>query len=188
METTAKTGNLNLPNILSLIRIAASPVLIFLLISPSRSISLICAALFVAVSITDWLDGYLARKMNAVTTLGKFLDPLADKLLIVSALIMLVSSGRVEAWMVALMVGREIAVTGLRSIAVEAGVVIAASPLGKAKTVAQIVAIVPLLIHYEYYSIPFQTIGNGLFWIAFILTIASGMDYFYKFFTVHKDD
>jgi CDP-diacylglycerol--glycerol-3-phosphate 3-phosphatidyltransferase len=132
--------------------------------------------------MTDWLDGYLARKNNEVTTLGKFLDPLADKLLIVTALIMLISLDRAQAWIVALIVGREIAVTGLRSIAMAEGLVLQASPMGKTKTVAQICAIVPLLIHYRFYGVDFQKIGTVLLWVALILTLWSGVDYVRKFF------
>ena len=188
MESSAKTGNFNIPNTLSLIRIAVSPLLVFLLLSPGRSVSIISAILFVLVCLTDWLDGYIARRMNTVTTLGKFLDPLADKLLIITALIMLIPLGRVGAWMVALMVGREIAVTGLRAIAVETGVVIDASPLGKLKTVSQIVAIVPLLVHYRLWGIDFQLIGGALIWVAFVFTLWSGFDYFWKFFSSRDAD
>ena len=177
-----KNSNWNIPNALSLVRIGVSPVLVLLLLSPGRGLSLFCAILFALVCITDWLDGYLARRMNTVTTLGKFLDPLADKLLIITALIMMIPLDRVPAWMVALIVGREIAVTGLRAIAVDEGVVIDASSLGKFKTVAQIAAIIPLLLHYTFYGINFHYLGILIFWLAFGLTLYSGFDYFFKFF------
>jgi CDP-diacylglycerol--glycerol-3-phosphate 3-phosphatidyltransferase len=174
---------LNIPNTISLVRIAATPVLVLMLLSPpGRSLSIVAAVLFALVCLTDWLDGFIARRWKMVTTLGKFLDPLADKLLIVTTLIMLIQLGRAPAWVVALMVGREIAVTGLRSIAVDSGVVIAASPLGKMKTVSQIFALIPLILHYSFYGINFHSIGVVLLYISLALTLWSGYDYFMKFF------
>ncbi len=172
----------NLPNILSLVRIGASPLLIVLLVSPGRTLSMVAALVFLVVCATDWLDGYLARRRGSVTSLGKFLDPLADKLLIVTALIMLISLERVPAWMVALIVAREIAVTGLRTMALRAGIVISASRLGKLKTISQIAAITALLLHHELWGIDFQLLGEWLIWIALIITLWSGVDYFIGFF------
>lgn len=174
----------NTPNKLSIIRIAVSPLLVLLLLDPGKGLSVLCAVLFSLVSMTDWLDGYLARKHNEVTTLGKFLDPLADKLLVVTALIMLISLGRAPAWMVAFIVGREIAITGLRTIARDEGLILQASPIGKTKTVAQILAIIPLLVHYPFYGVDFQRIGMVVLWIAMILTLWSGVDYVRKFLSV----
>ncbi len=173
---------LNLPNSISLIRIGAAPVLVLMLISPGKGMSLAAAAFFTLVCLTDWLDGYFARKRGLVTSLGKFLDPLADKLLITTAFIMLIPLGRVPAWVVALMIGREMAVTGLRAVAADAGVVIAASRLGKWKTVVQIVSIVPLMIHYPYFGLDFHLVGSVLLVAAFLLTMWSGLDYFIAFF------
>ncbi|MBW7956695.1 MAG: CDP-diacylglycerol--glycerol-3-phosphate 3-phosphatidyltransferase [Deltaproteobacteria bacterium] len=173
---------LNLPNSISLVRIGAAPVLVIMLLSPGRGMSLAAAVFFALVCLTDWLDGYLARKRGIITSLGKFLDPLADKLLITTAFIMLIPLGRVPAWVVALMIGREMAVTGLRAVAADSGVVIAASRLGKWKTMAQIVALVPLIIHYPYFGLDFHLVGSGLLVIAFILTMWSGIDYFMAFF------
>lgn len=177
-----QAGALNLPNCISLIRIGMTPVLVVMLLSPERGMSLFSAIIFVIVCATDWLDGYLARRMGIITTLGKFLDPLADKLLITAAFIMLIPLGRVPAWMVALIIGREIAVTGLRAIAVDNGTVIAASRLGKLKTVSQIVCLVPLIVHYPWYGIDFHFIGTALLIAAFIFTMWSGVDYFIGFF------
>ncbi len=171
----------NTPNKLSIIRVVVSPLLVLLLLNPGEKLSVFCAVLFTLVSMTDWLDGYLARKHNEVTTLGKFLDPLADKLLVVTALIMLISIGRAPAWMVALIVGREIAITGLRTIARDEGLILQASPIGKSKTVAQILAIIPMLIHYPFYGVDFQRIGMVVLWFALILTLVSGADYVRKF-------
>lgn len=179
---TERQEGLNLPNSISLIRVGAAPVLVIMLLSPGKGMSLFAAAFFALVCLTDWLDGYLARKRGVVTSLGKFLDPLADKLLVTTVFIMLIPLGRVPAWVVALMIGREMAVTGLRAVAADSGVVIAASRLGKWKTMAQIIALVPLIIHHEYFGIDFQLAGYGLLVIAFMLTMWSGLDYFLAFF------
>ncbi|MEK6725234.1 MAG: CDP-diacylglycerol--glycerol-3-phosphate 3-phosphatidyltransferase [Deltaproteobacteria bacterium] len=174
----------NIPNLLTFFRIALIPVLVFLLLSSSELLSILSVLVFSIASITDWLDGYLARKMNIVTNLGKFLDPIADKLLIAAALVMLVGLGRVPAWMVVVIIGREIAVTGLRSIASSEGIIIAASDLGKGKMIIQISALIGLLLHYQYMGIDFHAVGMMLLWIALALTTWSGFDYFNKFIKV----
>lgn len=176
-----KSNAWNLPNAISVVRILAAPILILLLLSPDEKTSIIAAALFVVASLTDWLDGYLARRMAVETPFGKFLDPLADKLLIVTCLIMLIPLGRVPAWMAALIIGREIAVTGLRAMVSVEGVVIAAGILGKYKTVFQIVAVTGLLIHYKFLGVDFQAIGMVFLWIALIFTVWSGVGYFLRF-------
>lgn len=174
---------LNLPNSISLIRVIASPVLIILLLNPGRTLSVVSTVIFLIVCLTDWLDGYIARKRGDVTALGKFLDPLADKLLITTVFIMLIPLGRVPAWVVVLIIGREMAVTGLRAVASNMGVVISASILGKSKTVLQIICLVPLLLHHDFYGIPFHRVGMLLLALAFIMTMWSGADYFIKFFS-----
>ncbi len=146
-----------------------------------KLLSGIAGLIFIIVSLTDMLDGYLARLRGSVTTLGRLLDPLADKLLITTALIMLIPLGRVPAWMVVLIVGRELAITGLRGMASSEGIVIPASKLGKSKTIYQLVAASALLIHYEYYKINFHQIGMVFLWIALFLTLWSGIDYFWKY-------
>ncbi len=171
----------NIPNILSLFRIAVSPVLILLLLSPGKFLSIFSAVLFWIASLTDLLDGYIARKYNASSSLGKFLDPLADKLLVSTSLIMLVSLGRAPAWMVALIIGREIAVTGLRTMAISDGIVIESSKFGKYKTVSQVSAIIGLLLHYSFWSIDFQVVGMVLLWIALVMTLWSGAEYLQGF-------
>ena len=171
----------NLPNAVSILRILTVPVLILLLLSPDKEISIIAAVIFAAASMTDWLDGYLARRMAVETIFGKFLDPLADKLLIVTCLVMLISLGRAPAWMVALITGREIAVTGLRAMASVEGVVIAAGRLGKYKTVFQIASVAALIVHYKFLGIDFHIAGMVLLWIALVFTIWSGVDYFVRF-------
>lgn len=171
----------NLPNIISLIRVAFVPVFILLLLGTGRAFSIITAVLFAMVSLTDWLDGYLARRMGVVTNLGKFLDPLADKLLLTTILVMLIPLGRVPAWIAALIIGREVAVTGLRAVAASDGIVISASKAGKYKTAFQIAAILALVIHYPFWGINFHTIGALLLWVALALTILSGVQYFINF-------
>ncbi len=185
---------MNLPNILTLARIAAVPIVVILLLFESKETSFWAALVFSLAAITDWLDGYLARKWEVVTVLGKFLDPLADKLIVMAALIMLIPLDRVPAWAVFVILAREMLVTGLRSIASSEGIVIAASDLGKYKTIFQMVAIVGLLLHYRYYWFfgvelnflypSFHNAGIFFFYVSLLLTIWSGADYLFKFFKV----
>lgn len=189
-----RTGPLNLPNLLTLGRIACIPLLVVLLLFEGRSSSFFAALIFSLAAITDWLDGYLARKWEVVTVLGKFLDPLADKLIVMAALIMLIPHGRVPAWAVFVLLAREMVITGLRSIASSEGIVIAASNLGKYKTILQMVAIIALLLHYDYYwffgvrhewlHVSMQHVGLLYFYIALVMTLWSGLDYLVKFFRV----
>jgi len=181
----------NVPNILTLLRIASIPVIAAILLSPSRSAGFWAAAIFAVASITDWLDGYLARRMGIVTVFGKFLDPIADKLIVMSVLIMILPYGRAPAWMVLIILGREIIITGLRGLASTEGVVIPASNLGKFKTIFQIVAILGLLLHYDYHwffgmdirylFVNMHNVGIFYLWIATIITVWSGIDYLVKF-------
>lgn len=186
MEVMAKEQNpttiWNIPNLLSFFRIAAIPFVVIFLLFPAPLPSFLAALFFSIASLTDLLDGYIARHQKSETSVGKLLDPLADKLLINSALIMLISLGRVPAWMVVLLVGREIAVTGLRGIAAAQGVVIAASNWGKAKTIFETIAIIGLMLHYKYLGINFHLIGMLLLWVALGISLWSGIDYFYKFY------
>ncbi len=145
------------------------------------------AIIFILASTTDWIDGHLARKNNLVTNLGKFLDPLADKLLVSAALITLVELQLAPSWMVIVIISREFAVTGLRLVAAGEGQVMAAGKLGKLKTVFQIIAISALLLHnvpFEKYNIP---LGDIALWIAVVLTIISGWEYFAKNMHVFKN-
>uniref|UniRef100_C6DZ78 CDP-diacylglycerol--glycerol-3-phosphate 3-phosphatidyltransferase n=1 Tax=Geobacter sp. (strain M21) TaxID=443144 RepID=C6DZ78_GEOSM len=185
---------MNIPNIITMMRIAAIPILCVLLLSPEREPSFWAAALFAAASVTDWLDGYLARRMGIVTVFGKFLDPIADKLIVMAALIMILPFDRVPAWMVLVILGREMIITGLRGIASTEGIVIPASNLGKFKTIFQLVAIIGLLLHYDYrwfFSIDhpllvvnMHNVGMFYLWIATVITIWSGVDYLNKFVKV----
>lgn len=174
---------LTLPNQLSLLRIGLVPILVYFLSSSDPVSSALAAFTFFIASLTDFFDGYLARLYGHTTTLGKFLDPLADKLLVAAALIMLTAADRtprVPAWMVVIIIGREIAVTGLRGIASGEGIILAAEELGKYKMLCQMFALHGLIIHYPYALIDFHTLGMYFLWIALVLGVWSGVDYHIK--------
>jgi CDP-diacylglycerol--glycerol-3-phosphate 3-phosphatidyltransferase len=169
------------PNSLTLFRIAAVPIIVILMIYPNRFFAFLAAALFGAAAITDYLDGYLARHWGLESTLGKVMDPVADKLLVSSAFIMLASHSWIPAWMVCIIVGRELAVTGLRNIIAGEGQDISASWLGKYKTGFQIAAAIPLLLHYSYFGVNVHAIGYFFLLGAVFFTLWSGVDYFIRF-------
>ena len=175
------------PNGLTFFRIAAVPVIVILLLFPNRVCTFLAAMLFSVAAITDYLDGYYARRRGLVSNLGKVMDPVADKLLVSSAFIMLSSLGWVPAWMVCIIIGRELAVTGLRNIIAGKGEDVSASNLGKYKTGFQIAAIIPLMIHYPLFGLNAQAIGALMLWAALIFTIWSGADYFIKFRRLLQD-
>jgi CDP-diacylglycerol---glycerol-3-phosphate 3-phosphatidyltransferase len=164
---TAHTGGFwNLSNKLTLFRIGAIPIVVLLLLFyPDRWPSFVAAFIFMLAAISDGLDGYLARRGNMVSTAGKLLDPLADKLLVCTALIMLIPLGRVSAWIVAVIIGREMVVTTLR----------------KLKAFVQLIATNLLILHYPYFSLDIHLIGTILIWIALVLTIWSGFDYIIRY-------
>lgn len=168
---------MNLPNKITLVRILLVPVVMMFLLTLQEWLAL---AVFLLAALTDGLDGYIARKKRLITNMGKFLDPLADKLLISAVLIVLVQLQRLDAWMAILIISREFAVTGLRLVAAADGLVIAASRMGKLKTVSQIVAISLLILD----NFPFSRWGLPLadmaIWLAVILTVVSGIEYFLK--------
>ena len=174
------------PNTLTLFRIAVIPIIVILMLYPNRISTWIAALLFSAAAITDYFDGYFARRFGLVSNLGKVMDPVADKLLASSAFIMLASLGWVPAWIVCIIIGREIAVTGLRNIIAEKGEDVSASNLGKYKTGFQIAAIIPLLIHYPFFGLDPQAIGVFFLWGALAFTLWSGADYFFKFRNLFK--
>jgi len=173
---------LNLPNTITLARISVVPFLFFLLMSPGPFWSLVLAALFVIASITDLLDGFIARKYNLITTMGKFLDPLADKLIVNTAMILMIPIGRIDAWIVVMIIMRDLIVDGIRSIASSEGIYIQASVLGKQKTLAQIIAVTALMIHYPFFGLDAHFVGTVVLYVALLLTIYSGLDYFVKFY------
>jgi CDP-diacylglycerol--glycerol-3-phosphate 3-phosphatidyltransferase len=178
---------MNLPNALTVGRIFLVPLLVVVLLTKfeGRMImgvpkELVGAAIFGLASLTDVLDGYLARRRKQITTLGQLMDPLADKLLITAALVSLVQLDLAPAWMVAVILGREFAVTVLRSIAHGKGMVIAASPLGKFKMLAEVVAILALILGQDHLQ-QFYVIGTIALWVAMLTATISGIDYYRRF-------
>jgi CDP-diacylglycerol--glycerol-3-phosphate 3-phosphatidyltransferase len=172
-----------LPNQLSLLRIALIPFLVYFLSDPGPESSALAAFTFFIASLTDFFDGYLARRYGYMTTLGKFLDPLADKLLVAAALIMLTATNRtprIPAWMVVIIIGRELAVTGLRGIASGEGIILAAEELGKYKMIFQMFALHGLMIHYRYLLVDFHAAGMYFLWLSLVLGVWSGIDYHVK--------
>ena len=168
---------MNLPNKLTTLRMLLVPVFIVLYLMDYRIAALV---VFVTASFTDYLDGYLARKHNLITDYGKIMDPLADKLLVTSALVCMVQTAVVPAWMVIVILAREFAITGLRAVAAGEGRVIAAAWSGKIKTVTQMIAVIFLILDnwpFRMIGFPFATI---MLWIAVIMTIYSGCEYIYK--------
>jgi CDP-diacylglycerol--glycerol-3-phosphate 3-phosphatidyltransferase len=179
---------MNLPNALTVTRIFLVPLLVVVLLTKfeGRLIlgmqkELVAAAIFGLASLTDWLDGYLARRRKQVTTLGQIMDPMADKLLTSAAFISLIQMGLAPAWMVAVIIGRELAVTALRSIAYARGLVIPASPLGKVKMGAQVVAILALILGEEERLRPLATVGTGALWVVLAASLISAGDYYRRF-------
>jgi len=177
----------NLPNALTIGRIFLVPLLVVVLLTQfeGRLIlgvrkELVGAAIFGLASLTDWLDGYLARRRQQVTTLGQFMDPLADKLLITAALVSLVQMELAQSWMVVVILGREIAVTVLRSLAQARGIAIPASPLGKFKMVSQVTAILLLILGEEHVP-QFVVLGKIALWIAMLTAVGSAFDYYRRF-------
>ena len=170
---------MNLPNKLTVLRVCMVPVfVVFMLWNGFGTASkYVAAAIFILASMTDWLDGYLARKNNLVTDFGKFMDPIADKLLVCSALICLVEKGALAAWIVILIIGREFIISGFRLVASDKGVVIAASYWGKFKTVSQMLMVILLILDLGG---AFNVVAQVLIWIAVILTVVSLVDYLVK--------
>lgn len=177
---------MNLPNKITMLRFLAVPIFV-LVVSIGRGwgADLLAGLLFIAAACTDFIDGYLARSRNLVTTFGKFMDPLVDKILVTAALVALVAMERTPAWVVVLILAREFTITGLRTVAVSEHVVIAASPLGKLKTACQMTAIALLLLYTlpvlsATVSMAVYSLGQALMYTALLLTLLSGWDYVYK--------
>ncbi len=171
------------PNLLTLFRIGTAPVLIVLLLYTGPVASILAALVFFLAIVSDYLDGYIARSYGSGSTLGKFLDPLADKVVVTAALIMLAGMAReprVPAWIVVILIGREIIVTGLRAIAAAEGMIVAAEELGKYKMALQSIAIQGLLVHYTYFHVNFFAAGMLVLWVSMILSVWSGADYYVK--------
>lgn len=175
----------NAPNTITVLRAGVVPILLLLPLFPGESGSAVIAWIFIVAAVSDLLDGWLARRGKMVTHIGKLLDPLADKLLASTALIVLLAVDRVPLWalwMVVVIVGRELAVTGLRSIASAGGQVLHASSFGKLKTLTQNIAIGALLFHYETLGLDANRVGLGFLTVATALTLASGYRYFADYF------
>ena len=180
---------MNLPNSLSVMRIFLVPLLVVVLLTKfeGRQIfgvpnEIVGAAIFAIASLTDWADGYLARRRKQITPLGQMIDPLADKLLTLAAFVSLVQLDLAPAWMVAVILGREFAITALRSIAYARGVAIPASPLGKVKMVAQVVAILALILaHGQMRQFYLDRVGEAALWVVVVTALLSAADYFRQF-------
>jgi len=177
---------MNLPNSLTVARIFLVPLLVSVMLTKFEGrlvlglpVEVVAAGIFAVASLTDWLDGYLARRRQQITTLGQLMDPLADKLLITAALVSLVQMDLAQSWMVVVILGREIAVTVLRSLAQSRGVAIPASPLGKFKMVSQVVAILLLILGDHVPE--FAALGRIVLWIAMLTAVASAVDYYRRF-------
>ena len=187
---------LNAPNLMTLGRIACIPVFLALLSYENRRNSFLAALVFAAAAISDWLDGWLARVSNKVTTLGKFLDPLADKIIVLSALVMLVRLGRVPVWVVVIILARELLISGLRTIAMSEGLEIVASRGGKWKTSLQLSGIIALMVHYHFpidylfwtVVTDFHAVGLALLYISLIPGITSAIDYVRAFYTLETGE
>ena len=179
----------NLPNAITMIRVAMIPVFLWFTYYESRVDSFVAALIYAATGATDFLDGWVARRTGTVTVIGKFLDPLADKLILMSVLIMLVHLGRVPAWLVILILAREFTVTGLRTMAMSEGIVIAAGQEGKHKATFQVAGITFLLLHYTYpvdigvwaFEFDANKVGTLLLFLSLAYSIWSMVDYFVGF-------
>lgn len=171
---------MNLPNKITFLRVLLVPVFMFVLYSNLNYSNYIAGAIFIIASLTDTLDGHIARSRKLVTNFGKFVDPLADKILVSAALISLVDLGKIPGWVVVVIIAREFTITGFRILAASEGVTIAASSLGKIKTITQLIAIISILFN----NFPFEKIGFPLdmimLYISLFFTVLSGIDYLYK--------
>ena len=184
----------NAPNLVTMGRVLLVPIVLLFIDNFSPLRSFVAGVLYLFASLGDALDGYLARSRNQVSVLGKFLDPLADKLMVTAVLVFMVGFGRVAAWVVVVLVARDLAITGLRSIASAQGLVIAASEGGKVKTALQLVAITLLLIHFRYpvlglgISIDYHQVGYALLYVSMAMSISSAAGYVRAFLKVLGDE
>jgi CDP-diacylglycerol--glycerol-3-phosphate 3-phosphatidyltransferase len=185
-RSSLRQDALNLPNILTMARVAIIPLVLWLIDRGTPEDCAWAAIVYSAAALTDMLDGYLARKMGVVSVLGKFLDPLADKLLVMSSLIWMVPMGRIAEWAVVLLLAREISVTGLRGIASSEGVVIAAGEGGKSKTALQMIGLLCLIIGYPYHLtlgfidlgvVDLVQVGRWLIYVSLVFSITSALEY-----------
>ena len=178
-RTSTRSANLNLPNALTTLRLLLIPVILLTFDAGFTYHQIVAPALFVLASITDSLDGRIARRYAKVTTLGKFLDPLADKMLILAVLALLVQDALLPAWVVVLVVGRELLITGLRAVGALEGLIIVATPFGKTKTVSQMLAVGLLMLERPYPGV--TGLATVMVWAAVIFTVFSGLDYLWRY-------
>jgi len=177
---------MNLPNRITMARICLVPIfLIVTYVLPDSYARFVAVGIFLLASMTDWLDGYLARKLNLVSNFGKCMDPLADKLLVSAALIYMVERGLIYGWIVAIIIGREFIISGLRLVASDKGVVISASIWGKIKTIVTMVMIIEVMLEFSHPI--FVIFGQVLIYLSLILTIISATDYIIKNIGTFKD-
>ena len=169
------------PNRITMLRLLLAPIIITLLLTPGLYNAPIAALVIALGSLTDWLDGHLARRWSVESDLGRLLDPIADKLILVSALIPLATYGEVPAWIAVLLIGREITVTGLRWVAASKGMVISANFGGKSKTAFQMTALILLILDWDWGPVDFHVLGMAALWAALLLSLASGLSYFRQF-------
>ncbi len=181
---------LNLPNLITGSRFLLSGCLMFLLLlEQTPRAALVSFWVFAIAAGSDWIDGYCARKYKSITVLGKLMDPLADKVLVTTALIMLIPTGKIPAWVALIILCREIVITGLRGVASSSGIVVAASGLGKLKSIIQYIGLGTLIFPLGVLPIPYlHHIGLFIVYVALILTVWSGIDYFYKLRRVFLED
>jgi CDP-diacylglycerol--glycerol-3-phosphate 3-phosphatidyltransferase len=177
-----KSNPFNLPNLITGSRFIMAGILaVLLMFEQTTSMAFFSWLLFTVAASTDWVDGYFARRFGSVTALGKLMDPLADKILVTTALVMLIPLGRLPAWIALVILSRELIITGLRGMVSAEGVVVAASGLGKIKSIIQYIGLGTLIFPLGVLPIPYlHQIGLGIVYIALVLTIWSGLDYFYK--------
>ncbi len=166
-----------LPMALTFSRIVVAPVLITIMMTNWYWAGWVCAVIFVFASITDWLDGLMARKLNAQSVMGQLMDPIADKILVLAAIVMLLAMGRVDPFMVFLFLGRDIFIGGIRAVAAAKNQIIAAKPFGKWKTVFQMIAIPCLLINEPIFGLPIPQLAYYLLWLSVVLSMISGVEY-----------
>ena len=180
----------HLPNLITALRFLLTALLaVLLMFEQTTSMAFFSWLLFVFAAGTDWVDGYIARRYGAVTVLGKLMDPLADKVLVATALIMLIPLDRLPAWITLVILSREMLVTGLRGVASSSGIVVAASGLGKIKSIMQYIGLGTLIFPLGVLPIPYlHQIGLGLLYVALVLTVWSGLDYFYKLRRIFLDE
>ena len=186
---------LNAPNLITIFRMALIPVYLVFLTYESRHNSFWAAIIFSIAAASDWIDGWVARVSNKITTLGKFLDPLADKLIVLSGLIMLIRLGRVPVWVVVLILARELLISGLRTLAASEGLTIVASQGGKWKTSLQLSGIIALMVHYHYeidwlatrLQTDFHAVGIALLYFSLVPSLASAVDYVRAYYTLEAE-